>query len=320
MLRVISFVARLIGKAAFRVLAATFLAFFVLENSIAGGLRGILVAPGTDPNSERNREIIERFHLDGNIVERYFSWLTDALQGDLGRSVRGDVPVSDVLLHRVPISLQLMIVATLLALLIGIPAGLAAAVWADRKRGAAVSAGLGLIQSIPLYISPVFLIWVFAVEWQWLPASGWVRISDSFWGNLEHLILPVTALALSEVALVARTVRADVYRVLSEDFIAAARSKGLSRRYILLRHALRPGSLGMLNVLGMNIGNLLSGALLIEIIFGIGGLGRELFESSINRDLPVLLGLVTYGVLVYATVNAVVDVAMYSADPRTRRR
>ena len=114
--------------------------------------------------------------------------------------------------------------------------------------------------------------------------------------------------------------RADVYRVLGEDFIAAARGKGLTRPYILLRHALRPGSLGMLNVLGMNVGNLLSGALLIEIIFGIGGLGRELFESSINRDLPVLLGLVTYGVLVYATVNAAVDVAMYAADPRTRRK
>ncbi len=320
MLHGISFVARLIGKAAFRVVAATFLAFFVLENSIAGGLRGILIAPGSDPDSPRNREIIERFHLDGNVVQRYVRWLSDALQGDFGRSTRGDVPVTEVLLHRLPISLELMLVGTLLALLIGIPAGLAAAVWADRKRGTVLSAGLGILQSIPLYISPVFLIWIFALELQWLPAAGWVRISESFWGNLEGLILPVTALALSEVALVARTIRSDVYRVLSEDFIAAARSKGLSRPYILLRHAFRPGALGMLNVLGMNVGNLLSGALLIEIIFGIGGLGRELFESSINRDLPVLLGLVTYGVLVYGAVNAVVDIAMYGADPRTRRK
>ena len=299
---------------------ATFLAFFVLENSIPGGLRGILLAPGSDPDSPRNRELIERFHLDGNIIERYISWLTNAAQGDFGRSTRGDVPVSEVLLHRLPISLELMLVGTFLALLIGIPAGLAAAVWADRKRGTALSAGLAIVQSIPLYISPVFLIWLFALKLQWLPASGWVRISESFWGNLEGLILPVTALALSEIALVARTIRADVYRVLSEDFIAAARSKGLTAPYIVLRHAFRPGSLGMLNVLGMNVGNLLSGALLIEIIFGIGGLGRELFESSINRDQPVLLGLVAYSVVIYGVVNAGVDVAMYAADPRTRKR
>ncbi len=178
---------------------------------------------------------------------------------------------------------------------------------------------LGLSQSIPVFLTPIFLIWLFALELQWLPAVGWTRISDSLTGNLRGLVLPVTALVFAEVGVVGRVIRADVLRVLREDYVTAAFAKGMSTRYVVFRHALRPASLGLLNVIGANIGSLLSGAVIIEIIFGIGGLGQVLLEASLNRDLYLVLGLTTYMVVVYVLLNTIVDLAMLSLDPRLRR-
>ena len=170
-----------------------------------------------------------------------------------------------------------------------------------------------------MYVTPIFLISFFAVRLRWLPASGWVRISDSLTGNLRNLILPLTALVLAEVGIVARIVRSDVLRVMQSEFIAAARGKGLTEPYVLVRHALRPASLGLLNVVSLNIGSLLTGALIIEVIFGIGALGQILLEASLNRDLPLLLGITTYAVVIYVVLSTAVDALTALIDPRTRR-
>jgi peptide/nickel transport system permease protein len=170
-----------------------------------------------------------------------------------------------------------------------------------------------------VYLTPIFLVWVFAIQLQWLPAAGWGRISSSPAENLRNLLLPMTALAFAEIGIVGRIVRAETLRVLQTDFIAAAVGKGLPRSYVLRRHALRPASLGLLNVIGLNIGSLLSGAVIIEVIFGIGGLGQVLLEATLNRDLYLILGLTVYTVVIYVGLNAIVDGLMFAADPRIRR-
>ena len=204
-------------------------------------------------------------------------------------------------------------------LIIGVPLGLAAAAWRDRRSGRIINGFLGLSQSIPVYLTPIFLVWLFALRLGWLPAAGWTRISVSFTGNLRNLLLPVIALAFAEIGIVGRVVRADTLRVLQTDYIAAAVGKGLTPWYVLTRHALRPASLGLLNVVGLNIGSLLSGAVVIEIIFGIGGLGQVLLDATLNRDLYVILGLTVYTVVIYVGLNAIVDALMFVVDPRLRQ-
>lgn len=312
-------VLRLIGRAIGTVVAATFAAFVALEVSIPRGFRSVILPGGIDESSPAARAIIDEFHLDDPIPIRYGYWLLDVLQGDFGRSIRGGVPVTEVLTHRLPISIELMLAGVLLTVGIGIPLGLWAAALADRRGGRIINAFLGLSQSIPVYLTPIFLVWVFAIQLRWLPAAGWVRISASPTENLRNLLLPMTALAFAEIGIVGRIVRAETLQVLQTDFIAAAVGKGLPRSYVLRRHALRPASLGLLNVIGLNIGSLLSGAVIIEVIFGIGGLGQVLLEATLNRDLYVILGLTVYTVVVYVGLHAVVDGLMFLADPRIRR-
>ncbi len=311
---------RLLLRAVATIVAATFAAFVGLEISIPGGFASVVLPAGLDGSSPAGRAIIDEFHLDDPVPVRYGYWLLDALQGDFGRSLRGDVPVTEVLTHRLPISIQLMLAGVLLTVCFGVPLGLWAAAAAERRTGQIINAFLGLSQSIPVYLTPVFLVWLFALRLQWLPAAGWVRLSVSPTGNLRSLLLPVTALAFAEIGIVGRIVRAETLQVLRSDFIAAAVGKGLKPSYVLFRHALRPASLGLLNVIGLNIGSLLSGAVVIEIIFGIGGLGRVLLEATLDRDLYVILGLTVYTVVIYVGLNALVDGLMAVADPRIRRR
>ncbi len=306
---------RLIGT----VVAATFLVFAAIEISIPRGFATVVLPAGINPSSPRAQATIEQYHLDRNILVRHIHWMLDALQGELGRSTR-NTPVAELILPRLSISVQFVLISLLGTILIGVPLGLLAAAWNRRRRGTALNAVFGLSQSIPVFITPVFLIWLFALELRWLPAAGWVRLSTSFWGNLESLLLPATALIFAEIGPVARIVRADAIEVLRTDYVAAATGKGLSPAYVLARHTLRPASLGLLNVVGLNVGALLSGSMLIEIIFGIGGLGQLLLEASLNRDLYLLLALTTYVVVVYVTVNSIVDALMRILDPRLANR
>jgi peptide/nickel transport system permease protein len=311
---VVRAIAGLLARTVATLAAASLFVFLLLEISLPGGFRAV-VLPNGDSASPRARALIEKYHLDDHILIRYGHWMSDALRGNFGRSFRNDQPITDMILDRISISLELMLVGVFLTLLLGIPLGLLAVA----RGGRLLNGFFGLSQSIPIYVTPMFLIAFFAVYQRWLPASGWTRISESLTGNLKGLILPMTALVLSEVGAIARIVRADVLRVMETDFIAAARGKGLSSRYILFRHAFRPASLGLLNVISLNIGSLLTGALVLELIFGIGGLGQLLLESVLQRDLYMLLGITTYAVVVYAVLNTLVDGLMLWADPRIRR-
>ena len=315
-------IARVVGRVVLRMvgtmIAATFLVFFAVENSIRGGIRTVILPAGIDESSPRARELIEEWNLDGNLVVRYLRWLGDAVTGDFGRSTRAGTQVSELITHRLSISLEIMLLGTLVTLLIGIPLGLWAAARSARGRGRVLTSALSVSQSVPVFVTPLFLVWVFALQLGWLPAAGWVRISDSLTGNLRAAALPVIALAFAEIGVVGRIVQNDAARIMGADFVTSALSKGLPARYVMVRHVLRPASLGLLNVIGINIGALLSGALIVELVFGIGGLGQLLLESTLNRDLELLLGLTVYTVGVYVVLNAIVDALMPILDPRIR--
>jgi len=321
-MRIMGSVVRAFSRLTFRtiaaILAASLAVFVGIEVSIPGGYRAVLL-PNGDTQSARSRRIIDAFHLDEHVIVRWARWVADVAQGNFGNSARAGEDVTEVIMHRLPISLEIMLVAMAITLLLGIPLGLLAAAWSTRRAGRAVDIILSIAQSIPVYVLPLFLITFFSVRQGWLPAAGWVRLSTSITGNLKHLILPIAGLVVAEIGIVARLVRTEAARVLNQDFIAAALGKGLSPAYVMLRHALRPSSLGLLNVLGANIGALLSGALVIEIIFGIGALGRVMLESVLGRDLYMLLGLTTYLVIVYSAINAIVDVVVRLLDPRISR-
>ncbi|MEM7273273.1 MAG: ABC transporter permease [Actinomycetota bacterium] len=308
-------VVRLLATAA----GACLLVFVAIEVSIPGGFRAVILPNGVDQASARDLAVVEEFHLDRPVVVRWGHWLVDLGQGDLGRSIQNGLPVTELIVPRLPISLQFVAVSVLGTVVLGIPLGLLAAARDGRPGGRLLNLLFGLSQSIPVFITPVFLIWLFALRLQWLPAAGWVRPSTSITGNLRTLALPATALILAEVGIVARLVRADVLRILESDVVATAMGKGLPRRYILARHALRPASLGVLNVVGLNIGSVLAGTVLVELIFGIGATGQLLLEASRNRDLYLLLALTLYMVTVYVVINTVVDVLIRVLDPRIGR-
>ncbi len=298
---------------------ATLMVFVAIELSISGGYRAVLMPLGANPASERDMTMVEEFRLDQPLVVRHVLWVGDALQGDLGRSNRRGTPVAAYISHRLTISLELALVSMVLAVAVGIPIGLVAAASDGSRLGRAATTLLSVAQSLPVFITAIILIWVFAVKLGWVRATGWTRISESVGGNLGGAILPAIALAFAEAAVIARMARAGVIDALRQDFVAAAVGKGMSRRYILFRHALRPGSLGLLTMLSLNVSSMIAGSFVVEIVFGIGGLGQAVVEASVNRDLHLLLGLTLYTVGIYVVMTTLIDLALLWADPRIRR-
>lgn len=307
---------RYLSRLAASIAVSAFLVMLAVEVSIAGGYRAVILPLGINENSARDVALADTYHLRDGFGLRYLRWLWELAQGDLGTSSRSGLPVTDMIVPRLSISGELMLVAVVGAVLVGIPLGLAAAAREGTATGTVIDALLSLSQTVPVFITPYFLMWVFALNLQWLPASGWVRLTNSPGLHLEHLALPAITLIFAEFGKIGRVVRADTAHVLRSDYIAAAASKGLPTSYLLIRHAFRPASLGALNVIGMSIGSLLSGAVIVELVFGIGGLGQLLLEASLSRDLYLLLGLTTYMVVIYVTLSAIVDVTMRLADPR----
>ena len=316
-MRIVRALATYLRRLVLTVAGATLAVFVAIEISIPRGFRAVALPAGLDDSTPRGRAVIDQFHLDEPVVVRWLHWLVDILGGDWGRSLqRGGVPVLELIQPRLSISLEFVIVSVIAVTLIGVPLGLLAAVWSGRAAGTLLNVVFGLSQSVPVFVTPPFLIWLFAIQLRWLPAASWVRISESVPGNLRSLALPATALILAEVGIVARVIRADALRVFEADYITAAVAKGLSPSYIAVRHALRPASLGLLNIVALNIGSLLSGIILVEFIFGIGGMGQLVLGASLGRDLYLLLAITTYVVVVYVTLNSIVDGLMGVLDPR----
>ena len=297
-------------------LAVTFLAFSLVSLLPGDTVTAVLGDKATPEAMEQARE---ELHLDEPLVARYGRWLGDAVTGDLGQSFRNKESVTDSIRQRVPVTLELVVLAQLLALVIAVPLAVVAALrqggWLDRFIGGSALAML----AAPSYMVAIGLMALFAVKLNWLPSGGFEKLTENPIENLRTLALPVTALALQEVASFMRLLRADLINTLQQDYIWMARAKGLRGRTIILRHALRPASVGLLTLAGVTLGRMLGGAVLIEVIFQLPGLGRYAIDSIANRDFLALQGAIVVFTVAFVVINFLVDSAYGFLDPRTKQ-
>lgn len=256
--------------------------------------------------------------LDRPMLVRYFDWLGSALSGDLGRSYRSGEPVAHAIVERLPVSIQLMVMAQIIAVGVAVPVALLAV----RRPGGlfdrlSASMAFGFL-AVPNFMLGILLIYLFSVTFDWLPATGYTPLSESPWDNLVSMILPALTLGLIEWTVLMRVLRSDLLGTLKEDFILLARAKGLSPWRVLLRHALRPSSFALVTLVGLNIGQLIGGAVIVEQIFALPGVGRLLLGGIFNRDLILVQGTVSFIAAAFVVVNFLVDMLYAVIDPRVR--
>lgn len=259
-------------------------------------------------------ELLERVRedmgLDRPLHIQYLSYMGNALQGDLGRSLQTNVPVTDQILTRLPWTIELALAALLIASILGIGIGIFAALYHNTIIDT-VAMTLALIGiSMPVYWSSILFILLFAVQLRWLPAIGQ--------GGIERLILPAFALALVSAGSLARMVRSSMLEVLNQDFVLTARSKGLSEKLVIGKHVLRNALIPVVTILGLMLGNLLSGAVLTETIFARLGIGQLYVESVLQKDFTMVQGMTLFIALMYVGVNIFVDLIYAIIDPRIR--
>jgi peptide/nickel transport system permease protein len=258
--------------------------------------------------------------LTGSVFERYLSWVGGMLAGDFGTSYTYRTPVAEMIADRLWVSLPLALYALTLSTLIAFPAG----IWAASKRGSAVDVGvMGVTQlgvAIPNFWFAMLMVLIFAINLRWFSAGGFVGWDAGLLAALKSLTLPAIALALPQASILARVMRSSLLDTLSEDFIRTARAKGLSKRQALWRHALRNALIPVLTIIGLQFSFLLAGAIIIENVFFLPGLGRLVFQSISARDLIVVESVVMLLVFAVIVVNFTVDMAYALVDPRLRGR
>ena len=251
---------------------------------------------------------------------RYLDWVGGLLRGDFGISYTYRTPIADMVADRVTVSLPLALYALALAVLVAFPAGLLAA---SRRGGASDTAVMGFTQigiAVPNFWFAMLLVLLFAIELRWLPSGGFPGWEAGAWQALRSLTLPAVALALPQAAILARVLRSALLEVLGEDYIRTARAKGLSPRQTLWRHALRNAMIPVLTIIGLQFSFLLAGAIIIENVFYLPGLGRLVFQSIASRDLVVVESVVMLLVFAVVVVTFLVDLAYAWVDPRLRRQ
>jgi peptide/nickel transport system permease protein len=297
------------------VFAATALTFAVTEILPGDAAVAILGDTATEADIKALRA---ELGLERPLIVRYADWLGNALTGDLGRSYRTRESIAVMIGQRLPVTIELIIITQIIALGLAVPAGIIAAY---RNRSAVDhalgSVSIGLL-STPAFVIGIGMIYTMSVALGWFPASGYTRPSDSILGNLHGMILPALTLALAEFPVYMRLLRADMIATLQQDFILVARAKGLGVRDILVGHALRPSSLSLVTVIGINLGRLVGGAVIIETLFAIPGIGQMLVNAVYQHDHFAIQGVVLVVATGFVLINLAVDLAYALLDPRVR--
>jgi peptide/nickel transport system permease protein len=303
-------------------LLATLLAVSFLTFSLTSFLPGDPAVQILGPQSATPEAIAKvrgDLRLDDPLPIRYVRWLGDAATGDLGRSYRTGQEVREAITERLPVTLQIGGMAIVFALLGAIPLGMISAYRAGGVTDRTVTGASFALLAMPSFMIAILLILVFAESFGLLPATGWVRISDDLVGNLKGAMLPALSLAIGELAFYTRLLRSDMIATLQEDYIALARAKGMPTPWILFRHALRPSSFSLLTVVGLQVGAIMSGAVVVETLFALPGVGRLLMDSIFQRDLVMVQGIALVIAASYVIVNFAVDLLYSSLDPRIHR-
>jgi peptide/nickel transport system permease protein len=274
---------------------------------------------GQDATPETLASIRQQLRLDDPLPVRYGKWVADLMRGDLGKSFVGRQPVMQTVLKVLPVSLSLVLVAMVMAtagaLVLGVLPELVSGRGMVSKASTAISA---LMLSIPNFWLALILVSAFAVDRSWLPAVGYVSFRQSPWQWLQHLLIPAASLAAVTSAELGRQLRSSLRAALDTDYVLAARAKGLSNNRIVLKHGLKNGAIPVVTVLGVRVGQLIGATAIIEQIFIINGLGSLAVTAVLQRDIPVVLGVVTISTAIILIMNILVDVAYLYFNPRLR--
>ncbi|MDI1269833.1 MAG: ABC transporter permease [Polaromonas sp.] len=280
------------------------------------------VIAGNNSTNEDIEKIRETLGLSKPLLTQFWIWFSGVLQGDLGYSFYLNKPVTELITQRLEPTLSLAAGTLVLAVLVAVPLGTIAAWrmggWLDRVLSGFSVAGF----SIPVFVTGYLLIYVFAVQLEWFPVQGYRRLfgadGQGVWAWARQLALPWLTLAMIYVALIARVTRASVSEALTEDYIRTARAKGLAESTVLMRHALANAAVPIVTVIGIGVALLIGGVVVTETVYAIPGLGSLTVDAVLNRDFPVIQGLVLFFSLLYVGVNLLVDVSYLFLDPRIR--
>jgi peptide/nickel transport system permease protein len=289
---------------------------FGLQQLLPGDPAMILAGEERDPTVIAH--LRERLHLDKPLPVRYAYWVGGVLHGDLGESLRTQQPVTTLIAEKLPVTLELACIAMVIALTIGIPAGVVSAV----RRGTAWDYGANAVAlwglSTPNFWLGIMLILLFSVTLGWLPASGYVSPFEDLRANLASMIMPAFVLGNAIAAVLMRHTRSAMLQVLSSDYVRTARAKGVPERAVVLKHALRNALIPVITLGALEFGTLLSGAVLTEQVFTIPGFGKLIVDAVFNRDYAVVQGVVLFTATAYIVLNLVADIAYAVANPRIR--
>lgn len=262
-------------------------------------------------------QVRARLGLDQPVYIQYFYWLRNSLQGDFGNSVYGsNVPVTQIVSEALPRTLSLAFVAFIIAFTVGLTAGIVSAIKKNTIFDYALTLLAFLGISMPAFWIGIVLIIVFGTTLRWLPVIGYEPLSEGFWPWFSHLIMPALATGLPFSAALARLTRSAMLEVLQQDYIRTARSKGLTERIVIIRHALRNSLIPVVTIMGISLALLFSGAVVVENVFAIKGLGRVLVQGITNRDYPIVQGSILLVSVLLVFSNVIVDVLYVLIDPR----
>jgi peptide/nickel transport system permease protein len=293
----------------------------VLLSLIPGDPVDTLVPLASSEQADAQKaELRHELNLDDPLPVRYTAWLGGVLQGDFGNYYRvsGTDPVGDRISAALPVSLQLMVYSQLLALVVAVPLGVITAYRAGTRFDRAANTTAFALLSVPNFVLGLVLAYYVGVFLGWLPNTGYEKFGDGPVEHFRHMALPTITLAAAQIGVYMRLLRSDMIQTLQEDFIQMARSKGISDRRVLWHHALRPSSLTLLTVGGLNVGTLIGGALVIEVLFSLPGMGLAIFEAISQRQYVALQSFVAILAILYVLVNFAVDLLYTVIDPRIR--
>ena len=289
---------------------------FLLVRLLPGDIIDVLLGGDLSATEADKQLAREQLGLDGSYVEQYWRWVSGVAQGDLGFSYRNTQPVSEILLNALPITLELVFLGLLIAVVVGIPLGVISAVRRDSRHDYAARVG-GLIGvSIPNFWLATLLLLFTSRVFGWVPPLSYVSSLDDPIENLSQFILPAVSISVFTMAIVMRMVRATMLEVLGQDYVRTARAKGVTRNIVISRHALRNALIPVVTIVGFEVGILMGGAAIVEIIFGLPGVGNTLINAIFNRDYPVVQAATMLLAFTFVFVNLVVDLIYGVLDPR----
>jgi peptide/nickel transport system permease protein len=299
-------------------LVATSVIVFAVLRALPGD--PVLTRLGTTQgvSQETIDRLREQFGLDHSVLSQYGDWVSGIFHGDFGTSYFSQYSVTSLIGQRIGVTLELTIVSVALATVIAVPVAVVAALKPHGAIDRVVSALCSLGMAFPPFVAAILLLIVFSVQLGWLPARGWVPLSQSVGQNLQHIILPAVALSAVASPLIIRYLRSELVEALASPFVRTAEGKGVSRAQVVLRHALRNATLPALTSVGLIFGYTLGGAVLVEYVFGLPGLGSLAVESALRRDYAVLQSVVLLLCAGFILTTLVVDLAARALDPRLR--